>query len=212
MNSSEMIARKLLEIGAVTIRNKDHLFTWASGIKSPIYCDNRLTMSYPEVRELIAEGFKKLIEENYVGVKTLVGTATAGIPHAAWVSQKMNLPMAYVRSSAKGHGKGNQIEGVVKSGDKVVVIEDLLSTGGSSISAVKALKEVGAEVLGVVAIFTYGFEKVDTSFKDENVKYNTLSSYGVLLPIAKEMGYIQQNEVEILSKWSKDPYMFVNGK
>lgn len=208
MNTSKELAKKLLEIQAVTIKSTDDLFTWASGIKSPIYCDNRLTMSYPKVRDLIAEGFQELIKEKYPEAEVLVGTATAGIPHAAWVSQKMNLPMAYVRSSAKGHGKGNQIEGLVKQGQKVVVIEDLLSTGGSSMKAVKALQEAGAEVLGVVAIFTYGFSKVDDIFNKEKISYNTLTSYSVLLPIAIEMGYIEEQEKELLEKWSKEPYIF----
>lgn len=208
MNISQEIAKKLLEIKAVTVKSTDDLFTWASGIKSPIYCDNRLTMSYPNVREMIAKGFEELIKEEYPEVEVLVGTATAGIPHAAWVSQKMDLPMAYVRSSAKGHGKGNQIEGLVKKGQKVVVIEDLLSTGGSSMKAVKALLEMGADVLGVVAIFTYGFESVDVLFKEEKIPYHTLTSYSVLLPIAIEMGYVEEAEKELLEKWSKEPYIF----
>ncbi|MCT4605579.1 MAG: orotate phosphoribosyltransferase [Marinisporobacter sp.] len=202
------LAKKLLEIQAVAIKSPEELFTWASGIKSPIYCDNRLTMSYPKVRDLIGEGFKDLILEKYPEAEVLVGTATAGIPHAAWTAQKMNLPMAYVRSSAKEHGKGNQIEGIVKSGQKVVVIEDLLSTGGSSMKAVKALQNIGAEVLGVVAIFTYGFSKVDDVFDEEKIPYETLTSYSVLLPIAIEMGYIKEEEKELLEKWSKEPYIF----
>lgn len=208
MNMSQELAKKLLEISAVTITGTDRLFTWASGIKSPIYCDNRLTMSYPEVRELIAKGFENLIRERFPEAEVLAGTATAGIPHAAWVSQRMNLPMSYVRSSAKGHGKGNQIEGLVNKGQKVVVIEDLLSTGGSSMKAVKALQEAGADVLGVVAIFTYGFEKVDQLFKTEDIPYDTLTNYSILLPIAIEMGYIKEEEKETLEKWSKDPYIF----
>lgn len=205
---SQEIARKLLEIHAVTLRNKDQLFTWASGIKSPIYCDNRLTMSYPQVRDKIAEGFERLILRHYPQAEVLVGTATAGIPHAAWVSQKMNLPMAYVRTSAKDHGKKNQIEGCLESGQKVVVIEDLLSTGGSSMKAVQALRQAGAEVLGVVGIFTYGFDKVDEVFNAEGITYHTLTSYDVLLPIAVEMGYIHEKETEILKEWSKNPYIF----
>ncbi|WP_129595872.1 orotate phosphoribosyltransferase [Anaerophilus nitritogenes] len=208
MNISQEIAKNLLEIKAVAIRSTDNLFTWASGIKSPIYCDNRLTMSYPHVRNMIANGFEKLIKEKYEDVEIIVGTATAGIPHAAWVSEKMNLPMAYVRSSAKGHGKGNQIEGIVKKGQKVVVIEDLLSTGGSSIKAVKALTEIGAEVLGVVAIFTYNFDQVDESFSKMKVSYDTLTGYNILLPIAIDMGYIKEEEKEMLTKWSKNPYIF----
>ncbi|QEK13545.1 orotate phosphoribosyltransferase [Crassaminicella thermophila] len=205
---SQEIAKKLLEIGAVDIRSMNDLFTWASGIKSPIYCDNRLTMSYPEIRDMIAQGFESIIRENFSEAEVLVGTATAGIPHAAWVSQKMNLPMAYVRSSAKGHGKGNQIEGLIRKGQKVVVIEDLLSTGGSSMKAVDALKEAGADVLGVVAIFTYGFDQVDQLFDEKGIPYKTLTNYGVLLPIAVKMGYIKAEDKSILEKWSKDPYIF----
>ncbi|MBB6217198.1 orotate phosphoribosyltransferase [Anaerosolibacter carboniphilus] len=208
MNMCKEIAEKLLEIGAVTVRNPENLFTWASGIQSPIYCDNRLTMGYPAVREMIAQEFVDFIHTYYPGVEILVGTATAGIPHAAWVAQKMNLPMAYVRSSAKGHGKGNQIEGKIEKGQKAIVIEDLLSTGGSSVKTVQALRESGVEVLGVVAIFTYGFPQVEEAFAMEKINYHTLTSYQILLPIAVEKGMIQEHELELLEKWSKDPYIF----
>ncbi|KXG78656.1 orotate phosphoribosyltransferase [Thermotalea metallivorans] len=208
MNMSKEIAKKLLEIEAVTLRNTDNLFTWASGIKSPIYCDNRLTMGYPAIREMIAEGFADLIRTYYPEADLLVGTATAGIPHAAWTAQKMNLPMAYVRSSAKGHGKGNQIEGKVEKGQKAVVIEDLLSTGGSSMKTVQALREAGIGVLGVVAIFTYGFPQAEEAFQREKISYHTLTSYQVLLPIAVEMGFVQEQELALLEKWSKNPYVF----
>ncbi|MDK2917764.1 MAG: orotate phosphoribosyltransferase [Candidatus Petromonas sp.] len=208
MKISEKIAKMLLEIKAVSIKDTSNLFTWVSGIKSPIYCDNRLTMSYPEVRYAIAEGLKEMILEEYPGVEVIAGTATAGIPHAAWVAEKMNLPMIYVRSSAKGHGKKKLIEGKLPKGKKVVLIEDLLSTGGSSMNAVKALQESEAEVLGVAAIFSYNFKKLDELFKKEGVKYKTLTSYHILLPVAVEMGYIQKEELETLKKWSKDPYIF----
>jgi orotate phosphoribosyltransferase len=205
---SKEIAKKLLEIKAVTIKDTSNLFTWASGIKSPIYCDNRLTMSYPEVRDKIAEGFKEVIEKEFPEVGIIAGTATAGIPHAAWVSQKMNLPMVYVRSSAKGHGKQNQVEGRLFEGKKVVLIEDLLSTGGSSMKAVKALKEAGANVIGVVAIFSYNFKKADDLFKQEGVEYRTLTNYDILLPLAAKMGYVKEEELQLLKQWSKDPYIF----
>ncbi|SHJ72920.1 orotate phosphoribosyltransferase [Paramaledivibacter caminithermalis] len=208
MNMSKEIAKKLLEIKAVTIKDTSNLFTWASGIKSPIYCDNRLTMSYPEVRDKIAEGFKEVIEKEFPEVGIIAGTATAGIPHAAWVSQKMNLPMVYVRSSAKGHGKQNQVEGRLFEGKKVVLIEDLLSTGGSSMKAVKALKEAGANVIGVVAIFSYNFKKADDLFKQEGVEYRTLTNYDILLPLAAKMGYVKEEELQLLKQWSKDPYIF----
>ncbi|WP_432405143.1 orotate phosphoribosyltransferase [Wukongibacter sp. M2B1] len=208
MKMSKEIAKKLLQIQAVTIKDTSNLFTWASGIKSPIYCDNRLTMSYPEVRDLVAEGFKEIIEKEFPEAGIIAGTATAGIPHAAWVSQKMELPMVYVRSSAKGHGKQNQIEGRLFEGKKVVLVEDLLSTGGSSMKAVKALKEAGADVIGVVAIFSYNFKKVEDLFSEEAVEYRTLTNYDVLLPIAMEMGYVKEEELDILKQWSKDPYIF----
>lgn len=208
MQNAKEIAKKLLEIQAVTIKDTSNLFTWASGIKSPIYCDNRLTMSYPEVRNAIAEGFKEIIEKEFPEAGIVAGTATAGIPHAAWVSEKMNLPMVYVRSSAKGHGKQNQIEGRLFEGKKVVLIEDLFSTGGSSMKAVKALQEAGAQVIGVVAIFSYNFKKVDDVFKEENIEYRTITNYDVLLPIAMEMGYVKAEELDMLKKWSKDPYIF----
>ena len=152
------IAESLLEIKAVSLRPNDP-FTWTSGIQSPIYCDNRLTLSYPEIRRKIAAGLAEIITEKFPGTDLIAGTATAGIPHAAWVSELLNLPMCYVRSKAKGHGKGNQIEGNAASGQKVVVVEDLISTGGSVITAVEALREAGCNVLGVVSIFTYELEK-----------------------------------------------------
>ncbi len=208
MNTGKRIAKMLLEIQAVALRDTQNLFTWASGIQSPIYCDNRLTMAYPQVREAIAEGFAALIREKYPEAEVLVGTATAGIPHAAWTAQKLDLPMAYVRSNAKVHGKGNQIEGKVQQGQKVVVIEDLLSTGGSSLKAVKALQEAGADVLGVVAIFSYGFDQLDQLFSSEGVVYHTLTSYQILLPLAKEIGLLEEKEISLLEQWSKNPYIF----
>ncbi|AOT70971.1 orotate phosphoribosyltransferase [Geosporobacter ferrireducens] len=208
MNTGKRIAKMLLEIQAVALRDTQNLFTWASGIQSPIYCDNRLTMAYPQVREAIAEGFAALIREKYPEAEVLVGTATAGIPHAAWTAQKLDLPMAYVRSNAKVHGRGNQIEGKVQQGQKVVVIEDLLSTGGSSLKAVKALQEAGADVLGVVAIFSYGFDQLDQLFSSEGVVYHTLTSYQILLPLAKEIGLLEEKEISLLEQWSKNPYIF----
>ncbi|MCG8540515.1 MAG: orotate phosphoribosyltransferase [Clostridia bacterium] len=208
MEASKEIAKHLLEIQAVTIKDTSNLFTWASGIKSPIYCDNRLTMSYPRVRNTIAEAFKEVIEREFPEAGIIAGTATAGIPHAAWVSEKMDLPMVYVRSTAKGHGKQNQIEGRLFEGKKVVLIEDLLSTGGSSMKAVKALREAGAQVIGVVAIFSYNFQSVDDLFKEEDTQYKTLTSYDILLPIAVEMGYVKKENLELLKQWSKDPYIF----
>ena len=208
MNIREELAKMLLEIEAVSLRNTENLFTWASGIKAPIYCDNRLIMSYPAVRDRVAEGLKELILDNYPQAEVLVGTATAGIPHAAWTAYKMELPMAYVRPSAKGHGKGNQIEGKIEPGQKVVVVEDLLSTGMSSINVVKALKEAGVHVLGIVAIFTYGFEKMAQELDKEGISYRALTDYDSLLTVARRIGKISEEEEKSLLQWSKNPYIF----
>lgn len=198
------IAEKLLEINAVALSPQEP-FTWTSGLRSPIYCDNRLTLSYPEVRREIAKGLQILINENFTGVEVIAGTATAGIPHAAWVSELMNLPMCYVRSKAKGHGKGNQIEGKVEQGQKVVVVEDLISTGGSVITAVQALREAGCEVLGVVSIFTYGLEKGKSAFAAEGILGHSLTDFPALVEAAIEKGYIGQNDQDSLMDWSLDP-------
>lgn len=208
MNYAQEIAKKLLEIKAVSVVDKEHLFTWASGIKSPIYCDNRMTMSYPPVRKLIAEGFVDLIKREFPEVELLAGAAMGGIPHAAWVAEKMDLPMVYVRAQAKEHGKGNLVEGFAKPGQRAVVIEDLLSTGGSSIKVVQALKEMGIEVLAVVAIFNYGFAQVELAFEAEEVPYYSLSNYQTLLPIAVAEGYIKAEDLEGLQAWSNNPRMF----
>lgn len=196
------IMNLLLEIKAVELRtDKEKWFTWASGIKSPIYCDNRLIISYPKIRKQIAESFAKKIKELYPDVDYIAGTATAGIPHAAWVSDLMDLPMLYVRSSVKGHGKTNQIEGRVEEGKKVVVVEDLISTGESSITAAKALKDAGLNVLGVVAIFSYNLEKAKQKFGEVEIPYNTLTNYDVLISLTKESGYIGDNEINTLLGW-----------
>ena len=198
------IAERLLEINAVALK-PNNPFTWTSGLRSPIYCDNRLTLSYPAVRREIAQGLEKLIQENFPGVEVIAGTATAGIPHAAWVSEIMDLPMCYVRSKAKGHGKGNQIEGKVEQAQKVVVVEDLISTGGSVITAIQALREAGCEVLGVVSIFTYGLNKGKEAFAQEEIKSKSLTDFGTLVGVAIEKGYISENDQESLLSWSKDP-------
>lgn len=196
----ERIAKYLLDIGAVELRPHDP-FTWTSGIKSPIYCDNRLTLSYPEIRKEIARGMVQLIKEHFPDVEVIAGTATAGIPHAAWVADLLNLPMNYVRSSAKGHGKQNQIEGVIKKGDKVVVIEDLISTGKSALQAAQALREQGAVVLGVVAIFTYNFEQAKRKFEEEKLAYVTLSDYLTLINLAQREGILTEADLAKLKEW-----------
>lgn len=199
-NIGKNIAKNLLEIKAVELRPNDY-FTWTSGLKSPIYCDNRLTMSYPKVRKEIAAGLSALIKEKYPDVEVVAGTATAGIPHAAWVSDILDLPMVYVRDSKKKHGKTNQIEGRVTKGNKVVVVEDLISTGISSINVVKALEEVGCEVLGVVAIFSYLINKSKEAFKEANIDFVTLTNYDLLIEEAKEQGYIKEEDINELVSW-----------
>lgn len=197
---TKSIAQSLLDIGAVSLSPND-LFTWSSGIKSPIYCDNRVTLGYPKVRTEIRDGLSALIKEKFPTVEIVSGTATAGIPHAAYVSEVLDLPMNYVRSKSKSHGKQNQIEGALSEGKKVVVIEDLISTGGSSITAVDALKEAGAEVLGVVAIFTYSLNKADELFNEAGVPFYTLSDYNELIEVAKDNGDISEDDIKTLVEW-----------
>ena len=197
------LAKELLAIQAVALRPNDY-FTWTSGIKSPIYCDNRITMSYPSIRREIAAGMVEVIKEKYPAVEVIAGTATAGIPHAAWVSELLDLPMIYVRDSAKKHGKTNQIEGRVLEGQKVVIIEDLISTGLSSLKVAKALREAGAEVLGVVAIFSYELKKAQAAFEEAGVEYITLTNYPVLVEEAVAIDYIHQDDVEKLLEWRNE--------
>ena len=194
------IAKHLLDIEAVALRPNDY-FTWTSGIKSPIYCDNRITMSYPAIRREIAAGMSEVIKAKFPEVEVVAGTATAGIPHAAWVSEVLDLPMIYVRDSAKKHGKTNQIEGRLLEGQKVVIIEDLISTGLSSLKVAKALEEAGAVVLGVVAIFSYELKKAQDAFAADKVKYHTLTNYNYLIEEAVESDYIKQEDVEKLLEW-----------
>ena len=200
MTLERKLAKDLLAIEAVALRPNDY-FTWTSGIKSPIYCDNRITMSYPSIRREIAAGMVEVIKEKYPAVEVVAGTATAGIPHAAWVSELLDLPMIYVRDSAKKHGKTNQIEGRVLEGQKVVIIEDLISTGLSSLKVAKALREAGAEVLGVVAIFSYELKKAHEAFSQAEVEYVTLTNYPVLVEEAVASDFIHQDDVEKLLEW-----------
>ena len=203
MTLERKLAKELLAIEAVALRPNDY-FTWTSGIKSPIYCDNRITMSYPSIRREIAAGMVEVIKEKYPAVEVVAGTATAGIPHAAWVSELLDLPMIYVRDSAKKHGKTNQIEGRVLEGQKVVIIEDLISTGLSSLKVAKALREAGAEVLGVVAIFSYELKKAQDAFEEVGVEYITLTNYPVLVEEAVAIDYIHQDDVEKLLEWRNE--------
>jgi orotate phosphoribosyltransferase len=198
------IAKNLLEIGAVCLK-PNNPFTWASGIKSPIYCDNRLTLSYPDTRNLIKNELAKMIEKIFPDADIVAGTATAGIPHAALVADYLELPMVYVRSSAKEHGKGNQIEGKVVQGQKVVLVEDLLSTGGSSIKCVKALRDAGCTVLGIISIFSYQLPILEENLSANNIEAFSLCNYTTLLEVAIRDGHIEQKELEKLSNWRKNP-------
>ena len=198
------IAKDLLSIGAVFLR-PEQPFTWASGIKSPIYCDNRLTLTAPEVRNHVEEGLAELIRMHYPEVEVLMGTSTAGIAHAAITATILNLPMGYVRSGSKDHGRGNQIEGKLEAGQKVVVVEDLISTGGSCIEVVEALRNAGADVLGIVSIFTYGMQKGLDRLAAAEAKNYSLSNLDALVEVAAEEGYIKAEDKERIIKFRNNP-------
>ena len=204
MGRKEEIAKGLLSIQAVFLRPKDP-FTWASGIHSPIYCDNRLTLSFPKVRRQIEEGLAELVKEEFPQAEALFGTSTAGIAHAAITAEILGLPMGYVRGSAKDHGRQNQVEGKLSKGDKVVVVEDLISTGGSVLDCVKVLQENGAEVLGIVSIFTYGMQKGKDRLAEAKVVNHSLCDLDALLPVAVEQGYIEKEEQEKLLSFRDNP-------
>ena len=204
MDISRKVAKELLKIEAVFLRPDDP-FTWASGIKSPIYCDNRLTLTAPETRTVIEESMAQVIRENYPDVEVLMGTSTAGIAHAAITGHIMGLPMGYVRGSAKDHGRTNQIEGRLEPGQKVVVVEDLISTAGSVLETVEALRNAGAEVLGIVSIFTYGMKKGIDRMAEKDVKNISLSNLDVLVDVAVEDGYIRPEDKDRLLKFRDDP-------
>ncbi|MBL6445527.1 orotate phosphoribosyltransferase [Fulvivirga sp. 29W222] len=206
MNTSlgHTIAGKLLDIEAIKL-NLDNPFTWSSGWKSPIYCDNRLSLSYPDIRTYIKNGLVEAIKEKYSGVEAIAGVATAGIPQGALVAEAMGLPFIYVRSKPKGHGMENMIEGKATPGQKVVVIEDLVSTGGSSLKAAEALKANSVEVLGMAAIFTYGFDLADKNFKDAGIPLICLSNYNLLIEEALKRDYIKKDQIASLEAWREDP-------
>lgn len=203
-NAAKEIALKLLQINAIRL-SPEKPFTWASGWKSPIYCDNRLSLSFPEIRTNIRDEIVAAIKANFEMPDAIAGVATAGIPQGALVADALRLPFLYVRSSPKDHGLGNQIEGKLEKGQRVVVIEDLISTGGSSLKAVRSLRSAGAEVLGMIAIFTYGFAIADENFKSENVRIVALSNYSTLLEAAFEKGMISAAEQETLKEWRRAP-------
>ena len=200
----KLIAKDLLSIKAVFFRPEEP-FTWASGIKSPVYCDNRLTLTAPKVRNDVENGLAEAIKKNYPDVEVLMGTSTAGIAHAAITGHLMDLPMGYVRSGAKDHGRQNQIEGKLEPGQKVVVVEDLISTGGSVIEVVNVLREAGAEVLGIVSIFTYGMQKGIDRLAEANVKNVSLTNFDVIAEVAAEEGYIKPEDVKKLIAFRNNP-------
>lgn len=201
---AEKVASYLLDIKAIKL-DPNHPFTWASGWKSPIYCDNRKTLSYPEVRTYIKEQFVALIREKYPEVEVIAGVATGAIAQGVLVAQELNLPFIYVRSSAKSHGLENLIEGEYKPGQKIVVIEDLVSTGGSSLQAVETLRNVGCEVLGMLAIFTYGFQKAEDNFQHAACSLTTLSNYSAMIDLALKIGYVKSEQIEKLKAWRLSP-------
>lgn len=200
--SAKLIAQKLLQINAIKL-NPQTPFTWASGIKSPIYCDNRLTLSFPEIRSFIIDTFTEVLKDKECDI--IGGIATAGIPHGALIADRLKKPYLYVRSKPKAHGRQNMIEGNLAKGSKVILVEDLISTGMSSLKAVDAVRESGGEVSLVVSIFNYGFTKAIRAFEAKKCTFVSLSNYDILLEEAVEMGYLKRNQVDLLSQWKKDP-------
>lgn len=203
-DSAKQIAGSLLQIKAIKL-NPTNPFTWASGWHSPIYCDNRKILSYPAVRKQVYEAFAELITEKYPQADIVAGVATGAIAHGVLAAEKLGKPFIYVRSAPKSHGLTNQVEGEFHPGDKVVVIEDLISTGGSSLSAVEALRNAGCEVLGMVAIFTYGFPTAEENFARAGVALDTLSNYNTLIELAREQDYVHEDQLETLRQWRRDP-------
>ncbi|KOY77603.1 Orotate phosphoribosyltransferase [Apilactobacillus kunkeei] len=205
MNTNQLIASDLLKINAVTL-SPNEPFTWASGIKAPIYTDNRITISFPEVRTHIADGLAELIRNKFPEVKVIGGVATAGIPHAAIVADKMDLPMIYVRSKPKDHGRGKQMEGSIDENAPIVLIDDLLSTGKSVLNAAQALKNEGYNVIGIVAIFSYELPDSTKNFKEAGIEFDTLTNYSTIIEQAKAENSISDDELVVLRKWRDDPW------
>jgi orotate phosphoribosyltransferase len=207
INKSEVeqkVAESLLQIKAIKLQ-PNNPFTWASGWKSPIYCDNRITLSHPSIRTYIRQNLSALVQEEFGSVSVIAGVATAGIPQGVLVAQELGLPFIYVRAKAKEHGGGNLIEGEFSPGQRVVVVEDLISTGNSSLQAVHALREAGCEVAGLVGIFNYGFDAADENFKQAKCRFLTLSNYNALINYAAEHSYITPEELKLLRNWREDP-------
>ena len=203
-NTGREIAQSLLQIKAIKLSPANY-FTWASGWHSPIYCDNRATLSFPEVRKQIYRAFARTIAAKYPQADVIAGVATGAIAHGALVAEEMGLPFIYVRSAPKAHGMTNQVEGYFEKGQKVVVVEDLISTGGSSLAAVEALRQAGLDVLGMVAIFTYAFPAAEENFKKAQVTIDTLSDYPTMIELAAEQGYVKESDLETLHEWRRDP-------
>lgn len=204
-NSSAQLSKYLLQIKAIQL-NVQNPFTWASGWKSPVYCDNRIILSYPEVRDFVKEQLVEIIKKDFpADINCIAGVATAGIAHAAFIADVLGLPMVYVRSKAKGHGMKNTIEGRLPENAKVVVVEDVVSTGMSSLKAVDDLREAGAEIAGMVAIYTYNFQLAQDRFQEQNVKLKTITNYTDLISVAVEAGYVQPEQTQTLAEWKQDP-------
>jgi len=201
---NSFIARKLLELEPIKL-SPSQAFTWASGWKSPIYCDKRLALSYPEVRRYITEQLVLQAQNSFKSTQGVAGVATAGIPQATLLAEQLELPLVYVRSKPKAHGMTNQVEGYLQAGQHLLVVEDLVSTGKSSLAAVKALRGAGAAVTGMLCIFTYGFPVADKAFEEENVILQALCDYDTLLAVAKETGYVQASDLDLLASWKQDP-------
>ena len=201
---AKQVAKSLLQINAIILQ-PNNPFKWAAGWNSPIYCDNRKTLSYPEIRTNIKQGLAAIVKNHYKGANVIAGVATAGIPHGALVAEELGLPFIYVRSKAKEHGKQNQIEGYFEEGQSVILVEDLISSGKSSLDSAQVLKDAGLNVKGMVSIFTYGFDAAAENFKKAECEYVSLCDYSTLLPIAKEQQYVEESDLSILNEWRDNP-------
>ena len=201
---AQQVAKSLLQINAIILQ-PNNPFKWAAGWNSPIYCDNRKTLSYPEIRTNIKQGLAAIVKNHYKGANAIAGVATAGIPHGALVAEELGLPFIYVRSKAKEHGKQNQIEGCFEEGQSVILVEDLISSGKSSLDSAQVLKDAGMNVKGIVSIFTYGFDAAAENFKKAECEYVSLCDYSTLLPIAKEQQYVEESDLTVLNKWRDNP-------
>jgi len=201
---AQQVAKSLLQINAIILQ-PNNPFKWAAGWNSPIYCDNRKTLSYPEIRTNIKQGLAAIVKTHYKGANVIAGVATAGIPHGALVAEELGLPFIYVRSKAKEHGKQNQIEGYFEEGQSVILVEDLISSGKSSLDSAQVLKDAGMNVKGMVSIFTYGFDAAAENFKKAECEYVSLCDYSTLLPIAKEQQYVEESDLSVLNEWRDNP-------